>query len=119
QKRVFTKQELLLCCDKADFYAALAVRFAAKEAVLKAFGTGLRGCSWRDIEILSDPGGRPKVVLSGAAQKTAEQMGIMKISISLSHSKENALAFCVAEGGEEYNVAGNSGGNACIGSDSN
>jgi len=118
-KRVYTDIEARLCAQKPDFYASLAVRFAAKEAVLKAMGTGLRGCKWRDIEILSEVGGTPKVVLYGEARKQAWEKGISKVLISLSHSEENAVAFCVAEGGGGTDGTGYCGRNEDFGPEGN
>lgn len=98
-QRILTQKELAVCQEKPDFYAALAVRFAAKEAVLKALGTGLRGCSWHEIEITSAPSGQPGVELSGQAREIAKQLGVAEIKISLSHSRGNAVAFCIITGG--------------------
>lgn len=106
-ERVFTAKELSLCRVKADFFASLAARFAGKEAVLKALGSGLSGCRWQDVEILSGENGCPQVSLTGGAAEIARQRGIRRFSLSLSHSREMALAFCVAEGGDE-DVAGDS-----------
>ena len=90
--RVYTKPELQLYHKKP---ASLAARFAAKEAVLKALGTG--GIGWREIEILSDRSGKPLVHLSGKAQAQANSLGLDKLSISLSHSKEYAIALVIGE----------------------
>lgn len=96
--KVFCSEEILYARSKKAFYcSSLAARFAAKEAVMKALGTGLSGISWLDIEIaLLD--GSPRVILKGAAKAKAEAMGIRKIHLSLSHSREYATAFAVAEG---------------------
>jgi len=108
-QRVFSPRELAVCRQKADFFASLAVRFAAKEAVLKALGTGLSGCKWQDVEVLSSAAGQPVVELSGGAGNIAGQKGVARITLSVSHSREMAVAFCVVEGGESGNVAGNIG----------
>ncbi len=91
--RIYTPAEIALCRGKAP---ALAVRFAGKEAVMKALGTGIRGVGWRDIEILPDSRGKPGVNLYGRAKARAQQLGMHHLSISLSHSHEYAIAFVVA-----------------------
>lgn len=74
----------------------LAARFAAKEAISKALGTGLRGVTWREMEVLADPRGKPLVRLHGRARKRANDLGLDEFSVSLSHSREYAIAFVVA-----------------------
>jgi holo-[acyl-carrier protein] synthase len=76
----------------------LAARFAAKEAVSKALGTGLRGIIWREMEVLADARGKPLIRLHGRARKRAEQLGLDEFAVSLSHSREYAIAFVVATG---------------------
>ncbi len=93
-KRVYTKAELRLCQKKPS---SLATRFAGKEAVMKALGTGVKGISWREIEILADPSGKPLVHLYGRAQNQADGLALDKLAISLSHSKEYAIAFVIGE----------------------
>ncbi len=92
--RVYTEPELRLCRKKPG---RLATRFAAKEAVMKALGTGAKGISWREIEILTEPSGKPIVRLCGKAQDKAEGLGLDKLAISLSDSKEYAIAFVTGE----------------------
>ncbi len=92
--RIYTDSELKLYYKKPS---SLAARFAGKEAVIKAFGTQTKGISWREIEILSDPSGKPSVHLYGKAQRQANNLGLDKLAISLSHSKEHAIAFVVGE----------------------
>ncbi len=95
-RRVFTPSELAFCRGRAH---ELAVRFAAKEAVSKALGTGIwcaDGIWWHDVEVLADPRGKPFVHLSGRAQQRADELGLREISISLSHSDNYAVAFVVA-----------------------
>ncbi len=75
----------------------LAVRFAGKEAVMKVLGTGRRGVSWREIEILPMRGGKPLVYLHGRARRRADEMGLADIDISLSHSRDFAVAFAIGE----------------------
>ncbi|MGI6679311.1 MAG: holo-ACP synthase [Dehalobacterium sp.] len=96
-QRVFTEREIALCRERHNFFASLAVRFAAKEAVAKALGTGFRGYGWKDIEILSDSLGKPTVVLRGNAIMIKERLNIINMGITMSHSKDYAVAFCVAE----------------------
>ena len=86
--RVYTDPELKLYARKPQ---SLAARFAGKEAVMKLLGTGRRGISWREIEILSHSSGNPKVNLYGRAQSKASELGIKEIAVSLSHSREYAV----------------------------
>jgi holo-[acyl-carrier protein] synthase len=76
----------------------LAVCFAAKEAASKALGTGIGPISWRDVEILHKWSGEPYLVLHGAARAIAKELGLTNWSVSLSHSRENAVAVVVAAG---------------------
>lgn len=94
--RLYTQLEQSYCLSKNKPHLHFAVRFAAKEAVLKALGTGFRGVRWIDIEIERDEFGKPDVKLSGNALKVAEEKGIDKILISLSFNKENAIAMALA-----------------------
>lgn len=91
-KRVYTEAELGICRNRAP---ALAVRFAAKEAVMKALGTGTKGIGWREIEVLSNSDGKPMVYLHGGAQRKAEELGLGEFAISLSHSRDYAIASVV------------------------
>jgi holo-[acyl-carrier protein] synthase len=93
-RRLYTESELRLCRKRPS---SLATRFAGKEAVMKALGTGARGVSWREIEILSEPSGKPLVNLYGKAQERASYLGLERIAISLSDSKDYAVAFVVGE----------------------
>lgn len=90
--RVFTPKEVDYCRGRVP---ELAVRFAAKEAVMKALGTGVRGISWREIEVLPMRGGKPLVFLYGKAQRRAEFLGLRDFAISLSHSRDLAIASVV------------------------
>ena len=92
--RVYTEPELRLCQKKPS---SLAARFAGKEAVIKALKTRNKGINWREIEVLADAGGKPLVHLYGKAQNQAESLGLDKLVISLSHSKEYAIAFVIGE----------------------
>ena len=91
--RVYTDAEIKQYHQKPP---SLAARFACKEAGMKLLGTGRRGVRWREIETLSQPGGKPVVKLYGRAQRRASQLGLKEIAVSLSHSKENAVASVVA-----------------------
>lgn len=100
RERVFTPREIAYCESRGVQRAAsYAARFAAKEAVLKAFGTGLRGGSLQEIEVLTDALGCPQIQLSGYYAAFAGRQGIDRLFISLSHSREYATAQCVCEGG--------------------
>ena len=91
-KRIYSEVELETCQNKAS---RLAVRFAAKEAVMKALGTGTTNINWHDIEVISDANGAPLIQLYGEARNIAKNIGISEFSISLSHSKQYAIAFVV------------------------
>jgi holo-[acyl-carrier protein] synthase len=93
-RRVYTDSELRLYRKKLS---SLAARFAAKEAVIKAMGKPTTGASLREIEILSDPRGKPVVNLHGKAQGQAQGLGLNKFAISLSHSREYAIALVSGE----------------------
>ena len=90
--RVYTNSELRLCRKKPS---SLAVRFAGKEAVIKALRTQTKAINWQEIEILSDPGGKPLIHLYGKAQEQAGELGLDNLAISLSHSREYAIALVV------------------------
>src|SRR3989454_9006834 len=90
--RVYTKLEVAFCRGRAS---ELAARFAAKEAVMKALGTGARGVAWREIEVLPNHRGKPLVYLHGRAQERAERIGLAELDVSMSHSREYAVAFVV------------------------
>lgn len=96
-KRVFTELEVLECRGRAD---ALAVRFASKEAVSKALGTGIGPIAWKEVETLHKWSGEPYLVLHGAAERIAREKGLEEWAVSLSHSRENAVASVVALGKE-------------------
>lgn len=96
-ERVFTVQEILYCKNKIDLGApSYSVRFAAKEAMFKAIGTGLRhGLTWKDIEVVNDDLGKPFFKFYGKAAKIIQDR---KVKLSLSHSMENSIAFVIIEG---------------------
>ena len=97
--RLFTERERASCVTRCGDlrYGGLAARFAAKEAVAKALGTGIRGFAFRDIEVLTDERGRPSVELRGGARDAAAAAGIAQVHVSLSHSGDLAVANAVAE----------------------
>jgi holo-[acyl-carrier protein] synthase len=97
-QRVFTEAERDYCLSHKHSGQHFAVRFAAKEAVLKSLGSGMRGVKWTDFEIGRDKLGKPFLTLSGAAAKIAHEKGIKEIMISLSFSKESAVAQAIAIG---------------------
>jgi len=98
-KKVFTENEIEYCeSKKAARFQSYAVRFAAKEAVSKAFGTGISGgIGWKDIEIMNDGLGKPRIILYGRAKELFDGLNPIDISISLSHSKEYAVAYAVIQ----------------------
>lgn len=96
-KRVYTDHELTYC---KGLVPQLAARFAAKEAVSKALGVGVQhvdGVGWREIEIVSGARGKPAVQLFGRAAQRAAEIGLHAFEISLSHTREHAIAMVVAE----------------------
>lgn len=95
--RVFTESELAYCRGRPH---ELAARFAAKEAVSKLLGVGIQhrdGVHWRDIQVVSGERGKPSVKLSGKAARRAEEIGLRTFALSLSHSREHAIALVVAQ----------------------
>jgi holo-[acyl-carrier protein] synthase len=91
--RVFTPHEIAYCQPKRHCFEHLAARFAAKEALFKALGTGLSGgLRWTDVEVRNEPSGRPSVTLYGAARELAQQLGVTTILVTLSHSRQYAIA---------------------------
>ena len=100
-RRVFTAEEAAYCQRRGQQAAAsFAARFAAKEAVLKALGTGLREGSLQEIAVDNDGLGKPLVQLSGHFAMLAKQLGVKNIQISLSHSRELATAYVIMEDGK-------------------
>jgi len=93
-KRIFTDAEIAYCRGRAP---NLAGRFAAKEATMKALGTGIRGVGWKDIEISRKESGAPYVLLHGRAARRADILGLKDVSLSISHSRDYAVAFVVLE----------------------
>jgi len=96
--RVFTPAESEYCRSQAAPAQHLAGRFAVKEAVLKALGTGWSGrMRWRDVEVKRGASGEPSAELHGAAARRAAEMGIVKVHVSISHSGRHAVAHAIAE----------------------
>ena len=92
-QRVYTEAEIAFCRGRAP---ELAARFAGKEAISKALGTGLMGIAWNEMEILADRRGKPTVTLYGRALKRAEALGLTHWAISLTHTHDHAMAMVVA-----------------------
>ena len=96
--RVFTPGVVAYCRAKKNTAESLAARFAAKEAGAKALGTGIsRGVSWREFEVRRKPGMRPELHLSGRAAEIAAGLGVKRMSLSLTHSRELSMAVVIAE----------------------
>jgi holo-[acyl-carrier protein] synthase len=98
-ERVFTAGEIAYCLRKKKNAAeSFAARFAAKEAGAKALGTGIsRGVTWKELEVRREANGRPTLHLSGRAAELAGAMGVRRMQLSLTHSRELAMAVVVAE----------------------
>ena len=96
--RVFTLAEVSYCMGKPNAAERLAARFAAKEAGMKAIGTGLRhGVTWQDVEVVRLPGHRPMLEFHGKAAEFAARLGCKRTHLSLSHTKEQAIAHVILE----------------------
>ncbi|HZS98955.1 MAG TPA: holo-[acyl-carrier-protein] synthase [Terriglobales bacterium] len=96
--RIFTDGEIQYCESKANRVERYAARFAAKEAGMKAIGTGWNhGVRWRDIEVARKPGGRPTLLLHGKAAEFAARLGAVNIALSLTHTAEQAMAQVILE----------------------
>jgi holo-[acyl-carrier protein] synthase len=98
-RRIYTPAEIAYCTQKRKTSAeSFAARFAAKEAAAKALGTGIsRGVTWCELEVLRSPGQRPTLHLSGRAAAIAARLGVRRLSLSLSHTRELAIAIVIAE----------------------
>jgi len=97
--RVYTPTEIRYCQSRKQATQHFTGRWAAKEAILKALGTGwTRGISWRDIEIHNDPGGKPVVAVRGGAKEVVEKLGIAKLLVTISHCYTHATAYAIAIG---------------------
>ena len=99
--RVYTAAEIEYCRSRKQATQHFAGRWAAKEAILKAIGTGWRrGISWRDMEVRNEGGGKPIVALRGGARDVVEQLGVGEILVTISHCRSHATAFAIALGRE-------------------
>jgi len=99
--RVYTDYEIRYCQRRKQATQHFAGRWAAKEAILKALGTGWRrGISWRDVEVRNEPSGKPVVGLRGGAREVVEQLGIREMLVSISHCRSHAMAYALALGAE-------------------
>jgi len=97
-KRIYTADEMRYCDSKANRVERYAARFAAKEAAMKALGTGWsRGVRWRDCEVVRLPGGRPTICFHGKAGEIAAKLGVKNAALSLSHTAEQAIAQVILE----------------------
>lgn len=97
-RRVFTEAEIEYCASKANRAERFAARFAAKEAAMKALGTGWNhGVRWRDVEVVRKPGSRPTIQFHGKAAEFAKRLGAKNVSLSLSHTPEMAIASVILE----------------------
>ena len=98
-ERIFTASEIAYCERHRNRAERFAGRFAAKEAVSKAFGTGIgKAMGWRDIDIRKKPSGEPFLIFSGGAKELAQQRGVTTALITLSHTEQHAMATVVLEG---------------------
>ncbi|MGD0965419.1 MAG: holo-ACP synthase [Candidatus Acidiferrales bacterium] len=98
-ERIYTPREAAYCEKHKNKYERYAARFAAKEAAMKALGTGWRlGVRWRDIEVTNAPSGKPALNLTGVARQLADGLGVQDISLSITHSGNLALAQVIFEG---------------------
>lgn len=96
--RIFTEGEIAYCQQKKHCAESFAARFAAKEAAAKALGTGIaRGIGWQEIEVRRSPGERPTLHLTGRAAERAQAMKVQHLHLSLTHSRDIAMAVVVAE----------------------
>jgi holo-[acyl-carrier protein] synthase len=97
--RVYTRSEIAYCSSRKAANQSYAGRWAVKEAVLKAMGTGWsRGIRWKDIEVVTDLTGKPSVAIHGVAKEICDELGISEVLISLSHCRSHATATAIAVG---------------------
>ena len=97
-ERVFTEREIAYAQSKANLYERYAARFAAKEAGMKALGTGWRGgVGWRDFEVANLPSGRPTLKFHRKAAEYAQKLGVENISLSITHTSVQAMAIVILE----------------------
>jgi holo-[acyl-carrier protein] synthase len=97
-RRIFTPLEIEYVSRKANKYERYAARFAAKEAGMKAIGTGWRrGVRWVDFEVVNEPSGKPTLLFHGKAKEFADRLGVDNVALSLTHTSEQGMAFLVLE----------------------
>jgi holo-[acyl-carrier protein] synthase len=97
-RRIYTPGEIRYCESKANRVERYAARFAAKEAAMKALGTGWNhGVRWRDCEVARLPGGRPTISFHGRASELAARLGVKNAALSISHTAEQAIAQVILE----------------------
>ena len=97
-QRIYTPREIAYVERKANKFERYAARFAAKEAGMKAIGTGWRrGVRWQDFEVANLPSGKPTLLLHGVAAKFAEKLGVKNVSLSLTHTRELGMAHVILE----------------------
>lgn len=97
-QRIYTPVEITYCFRKANPYERLAGRFAAKEAAMKAIGTGLAGgVSWQDFEVANMPSGKPTLTFKGAAAEHAARLGVAVVHLSMTHTTSLAMAVVILE----------------------
>jgi holo-[acyl-carrier protein] synthase len=97
-RRIYTESEIRYCESKANRVERYAARFAAKEAGMKALGTGWNhGVRWRDVEVTRQPGGRPTIVFHGKAAEFATRLGAVHVALSISHTAVQAIAQVILE----------------------
>lgn len=97
-QRIYTPGEIAYCQQANPPYARLAGRFAAKEAVMKALESGWGPLAWQEIEVQRGPQGQPLVALFGAARELAQKQGVRRVLLSISHSRDYAVAYATAIG---------------------
>ena len=97
-ERIYTPREIAYAESKANLYDRYAARFAAKEAGMKALGTGWRGgVRWRDFEVTNLPSGRPTLQFHGKAAEYAQKLGVQNISLSMTHTSLQGMAMVILE----------------------
>ncbi len=98
EKRVFDGSELHYAHSRREPHLHLAARFAAKEAFFKALGTGFgRGINWTDVIVKNQPNGKPDLVVKGKARDLADEKGVRRIHVSLSHTEDSGMAVVILE----------------------
>ena len=98
-RRIYTEREREYCERFKNKYERYAGRFAAKEAAMKALGTGWRrGVRWVDLEVVRETSGRPTLAIMGEAAKIAQQIGVKSVALSITHTESQALAQVIFEG---------------------